>query len=211
MARPLWPAPTMTVVTSRDSLMRTSLWRPSLLLDLHRDVRRVRQDVVHGGTLLRLRYECFDVFRRGIRVDIERDANVLEAVADVRVGPEDAENVHLAFELRFDRLELDVPVLGHRGNAGGQAACETNQHVLDRRCAVVFGCEHFRVVGVEGELRLVILLATKAAKAANGRLAVGAVDPFAGRPPLELRTGRLSSASRAASARRRSLRFVPST
>ena len=73
----------------------------------------------------------------------------LEAVADVGVGAEDAQDVHLAFDGGGDRPELDAPVLGDRGDAGGQAPDEADQHDLRRRGAVVLGREALRVIDVE--------------------------------------------------------------
>ena len=88
---------------------------------------------------------------------------------------------------RLDRLQLDVAVLGDRGDAGGQAARQPDQHIFDRRRALVLGREDLGMVGIEREGRLAVLLLAQTVEALDGRMAVGAVLPFAGRAPLELR------------------------
>ncbi len=63
--------------------------------------------------------------------------------------------------------------------------CHEDQ--LDRRGTLVLGREDLRVVGIEVERALVVLFLAQAEEALDGRAAVGAVHPFAGRSPLELR------------------------
>ena len=78
-------------------------------------------------------------------------------------------------------------MLGDRRDARGQAARQPDQHVFDRRGALVLGGKHLRMVGIECEGRLAVLLLAQAIEALDGRMAVGAVLPFAGGAPLELR------------------------
>src|SRR4051812_19330110 len=175
----------MTMVVRR-SMIR-SAGAASASGDFDRDVRRIGDDVVDRGALLRLRDDRFDVLLRRVRVDVERHLDVVVAVADVAVDSQDALDVHRPFELRFDRAQLDAAVLRDGGDAGGQAAREADEDELDRRGAEVLGGEDLRVVGVERELGLVLLVLAEAVELLDLRLAVGAVLPLAGRPPLELR------------------------
>src|SRR5215210_4906748 len=71
-ARPAWPAPITTTGTYVTACARS--------VDRDADVRRVRDDVEHRGALLRLRHERVDVGRGGVGVDVEVDADVVEAV-----------------------------------------------------------------------------------------------------------------------------------
>ena len=87
----------------------------------------------------------------------KRTVTSLEAVADVGVGAEDAEDVHVALDGRGDRAQLDLAVLCDRGDAGGQATDQADEHELDRRGAMVFGGEALGVVGVELECGAVVL------------------------------------------------------
>ena len=95
--------------------------------------------------------------------------------------------IHVAFDGGRDRAQLDVAMLRDRGDAGGQAARQADQHIFDRRGAFVLGGEHLRMVGIELEGRLAVLFLAQSVEAFDGRVAVGAVLPFAGRAPLELR------------------------
>ena len=99
---------------------------------------------------------------RRVGVDLEGHLDVVEAVADVAVGAEDAADVVVALDGRLDRAQLDAAVLRDRRDAGGQAARQADEEVLDRRDAVVLGREHRRVVGVEDVLGLVALLLAEA-------------------------------------------------
>ena len=80
-----------------------------------------------------------------------------------------------------------LPVLGDRGDAGGQAARQPDQHVLDGRRALVLGGEDLGMIGIEREGALVVLFLAEAVKAFDRRVAVRAVLPFAGGAPFELR------------------------
>ena len=107
----------------------------------------------------------------------------------------------VAFDRRRDLAQLDVAVLGDGRHAGGQAAGQADEHVLDRRRAVVLGGEELGMVDVEGVRRAVALLVAEAEEALDVRVAVRAVHPLARRSPHELRGlgRRRSSASRAPS------------
>src|SRR5687768_15164198 len=159
---------------------------PAPLRDFDRDVDRVGDHVVDRRPFLRLRDDRLDLLLRRVSVDLEGDLDVVVAVADVAVHPEDSADVHLAFELRLDRAQLDAPILGHRGNAGGQAAGEADEHVFDRRDPLVFGGEDLGMIRRERRLGLVLLLLAKAEEAADVRHAVRASLPFTGRAPREL-------------------------
>ena len=96
-------------------------------------------------------------------------------------------DVHVAFDRRRDGAQLDVAVLGDRGDAGGEAARQPDKHVLDGRRAVIFGGENFRMIGVEGEGALVVLFLAEAVIAFDRGVAVRAVLPLASGAPFELR------------------------
>src|SRR5258708_9041356 len=117
-ARPACPAPMTTAV------MR-SMTGPSG--DFDGDVRRVGERVEHGGPLLRLSHERLDLLTRRVRVDVEGHLDVVEAVADVAVGAEDAADVVVPLHGSLDRVQLDAAVLRHRGDAGAQAAGQADQ------------------------------------------------------------------------------------
>ena len=150
------------------------------------DVHRVRDGVVHGRALLRLRDDRLDVLLRRVRVDVEGHLDVAVAVAHVAVHAENPLDVHLAFELRLDRAELDTTILRNRRDARGEAARQPDEDVLDRRDPVVLRREDLGMVGLEARLGLVRLLLTKAEEAFDRRLAVRAFHPLAGCSPREL-------------------------
>src|SRR6478736_8415372 len=79
--------------------------------DFDRHVRRVGDRVVDGGALLGLRDERLDVLARGVGVDLERHLDAVVTVADLGVHAEDALDVHRAFDVRFDRAQLDAAIL----------------------------------------------------------------------------------------------------
>src|SRR6202043_1546515 len=143
MARPACPAPTTTVVAW---IMRA--YGPLRSGQLDEDLGRVGHHVEDRRALLRLGDQRFEVLTGSVGVDGEPDGYRVEAVADVGVGPQDAQDVHLAFDRGGDRPELDAPELGDRGDAGGQAPGQADQHDLHRGSAVVFGGEAFGVVDV---------------------------------------------------------------
>ena len=103
--------------------------------------------------------------------------DLAEAVADVGIDAEDAPDVHVALEGGRHRAQLDLAVLGDGGDAGGEAAGQTDQDQLDRRGAVVLRREQLGVVPVEEELGAVALLRTEAEEALDVAAAVGAVVP----------------------------------
>ncbi|MEJ2371199.1 MAG: hypothetical protein P8Y07_10180 [Gemmatimonadales bacterium] len=108
------------------------------------------------------------------------------AVPDVGVDAEDALNVHRALECRLDGIQLDLAILGDRGDAGRQAGSQAGQHELDGRGPMVLGREDLRVVGVEREGGPVLLLLAESEESLDRGAAVRAVHPLAGRPPREL-------------------------
>src|SRR5579859_3014858 len=117
-ARPACPAPITTVVTrSMMSLSGSDSGSGSGSGDFDGDVRRVGQRVEHGGALLRLGDQRLDVLSRCVRVDVEGHLDVVEAVADVAVGAENAADVVRALDGRGDRVQLDAAVLRDRGHA----------------------------------------------------------------------------------------------
>ena len=81
-------------------------------------------------------------------------------------------------------LQLDLAVLGDRGDAGGQAAGQTDEHVLDRGGAVVLGSEDLGVIDVERVLGAVVLLLAEPEEVLDTRRAVRAVQPLARGTPL---------------------------
>src|SRR5215218_5258854 len=84
MASPQCPAPMTTVVVYRMAILRSLQARSG---DGDRDGRRVGEDVVDGGPLLRLRDDRLDLRRGYVGVDPVVDPDPAEAVAHVRVGP----------------------------------------------------------------------------------------------------------------------------
>src|SRR4051812_49887173 len=73
-------------------------------VDRDADVRRVRDDVEDRGALLGLRHERLDVLRGGVGVDVEVDADVVEAVTHLGIAAQDAEDVHVALDRKSTRL-----------------------------------------------------------------------------------------------------------
>src|ERR1700733_4168058 len=184
IASPAWPAPITTAVVR---IRRGASGGEATLRHLDGDVGRVGDDVVDRGALLRLRDDRLDVVRRRVGVDLVGHLDAVEAVAHVLVHTEDAADVHSGLERRRHGTQLDLTRLSDSRYAGGQAACESGQHDLHRRGRVVLGGEHLGVVGVEGELLLVLLLGAQAIEALDGGAAVRTVDPLDRRAPLELR------------------------
>ena len=90
-----------------------------------------------------------DLVGGGVGVDVVGHLDAAEPVAHVAVDAEDAGDVHLTFEGCRDRAQLDLPVLGDGGDAGGEAAGQGDEHVLDGCRPVVLGGEDLRVIGVE--------------------------------------------------------------
>ena len=146
MASPEWPAPMMTTVVRTSGLGR---YGRRCQATATVDVGGVGHDVVDRRALLGLGHDRLDVGPGGVGVDVEADPDSLEAVADVGVGAEDAEHVHVALDGGGDRSELDLAVLSHGGDAGGEAAGQSDEHVLDRRGAEVLRGEALRVIDFE--------------------------------------------------------------
>src|SRR5688572_2694667 len=167
--------------------------RSALLANLDRNVRRVRDDVVHGRSLLRLRDERFDVLLRGVGVYVERHLDVVVAVAHVAVDTEDALDVHRAFELRFHGTQLNTAVLRDGRDAGGEAARKTREHELDGCRAAILRRKDLGMIRLERELGAVLLLLPEAEKVLDECAAARALLPFASGAPGEFRRfGRLA-------------------
>src|SRR4051794_25448864 len=154
--------------------------------NLDRDIRRVGNDVVHGRSLLGLGDDRLDLVGGRVGVDVVGHLDAAEPVANVTVDPENAGYVHVAFECRSYRAELDLPVLSDGGDTGGEAACESHQHVLDGRRPIVFGGEYLGMISVEVVHLPVLLLFAETEETLDGRRAVGAIAPGAIGAPLEL-------------------------
>src|ERR1700742_3344248 len=75
------------------------------------DVGRVGERVEDGRALLRLGHQRLDLFPGRVRVDVEGHLDVVEAVAHVAVGAEDAADVMVALDGGLDRAQLDAAVL----------------------------------------------------------------------------------------------------
>ena len=146
----------------------------------------LRDQVAAGRGLLGTGFPAFGV-RVGVGVDIEVHADAGEAVADLVVDAEDALQVHVAFERRLDRPQLDAAMLGDGGDTGRQTAGQARQHDLDRRRRLVLGREHFRMVGFNCKALAARLLFAETEEAADGRPAMRAVHPLARGAPGELR------------------------
>src|SRR6187549_2297662 len=86
------------------------------------DRRGVGQGVEHRGALLRLRDEPCDLLGGRVRVDVEVDVDVLEAVPDLRVATQDAQDVVLPLDRRLDGAELDAAMLRDGRDTRGEAA-----------------------------------------------------------------------------------------
>ena len=143
MARPAWPAPiTIAVVRFTDVRDRSD---------------RARRRTSVGLVMMSNTAERFCDWATSASISsrvasasmAKRTGDRVEAVADVGIGAEDAEHVHVALDRRRDRTELDAAVLGDGGDAGGEAADEADEHVLDRGGAEVLRGEALGVVDVE--------------------------------------------------------------
>src|SRR5262245_50518936 len=186
-ARPVCPAPMTTTVRRSIGKEGPPRRRSALLANLDRDVRRVRDDIVDGGSLLRLRDERLDVFLRRVGVDVERHLDVVVAVAHIAVDAEDALDVHRALELRLHRAQLNAAVLRDGRDTGGEAARETREHELDGSRTAILGREDLGMIRLEGELGAVLLLLAKAEEVLDVRAAARAFLPFARGAPREFR------------------------
>src|SRR6516162_3725239 len=147
MAKPACPAPIMTVVRVRMAVALSLLrqWACGGSLHYDRDICRVGHDVIDCRSLLRLRNESFDVLAFCISVNLVGHLDAAKAIANVVVYTENALEVHVPFQGRGDRAQLNVAVLSNRGDTCGQTTCQTNQDVLDWRGTFVLGCKNFRV------------------------------------------------------------------
>src|ERR1700722_10405347 len=129
----------------------------STLIDYDGDVRWIGHDIIDRRPLLRLRHKSLNVFAFRIGVDLVGYFDAPEAIADIAVDAEDALDVHIPFNGCRDGVQLNVPVLGNRGNACGQTTCQSHQDVLDRRGTFVLGGKDFRVVSVESKSGFALL------------------------------------------------------
>ena len=99
-----------------------------------------------------------DLVGRRIRIDFVYDLDPVETVPDIGIGSEDTADVHATLDHRSDGPQLDVAQLRDGCDTGGEAACQAGEYDLDRCGAVVFRGENFRVIGLERERLLVLLL-----------------------------------------------------
>ena len=170
----------------------------SVYLDAY--ASRVRNDIEYGRALLRLSDYSLDLVGSSVGIDLVFYLDIVKSISHILVDTKDALHVHRAFDRCCDRAQLNSAVLRDSRDAGRQATRQPDEDVLDGGRALVFGSKDLRVIGIEGELRSMFLLPTKAKKVSDSRATVGAVDPLAGRTPLELGSfGRIGSALRASS------------
>ena len=158
---------------------------PRQVSDVDDDVGRVGHDVEHRRPLLRLGDERLDLFGRRVGVDVEAHGDAAEAVADVGIGAEDAEDVHVALDRRRDRAQLDPAILGHGGDAGGEATASATSTISTGVAPWSSEAKHSgwsasNVNGTRG------CAPGRGRRSRHGRLAVGAVAPTACRAPGEL-------------------------
>src|ERR1700694_2622713 len=113
MARPACPAPITTVVTVRIGAFPhgAPIEPGNDSKHLDSDVRRIGHDVIDRRALLRLRDESFNIFAFRVGIDFVAYLDATEAVADVAVDAKDALEVHVPFDYRRDRAQLDVAML----------------------------------------------------------------------------------------------------
>src|SRR5262249_37649290 len=137
---------------------------PARSVDLDRDVRRIGDDVVDRGTLLRLRHQGLDLVTTRVGVDLVGDLDAAEPVAHVAVDTEDALKVHRSLDGRRDRSQLNLAMLRDGSNARGETASQRDEHELHGGCPVVLRGENLWMVRVETECRLVLLLVSQAEK-----------------------------------------------
>src|ERR1700733_9593253 len=167
----------MTTVVKRSMARTLSPWRRGLSRDRDGDLRRVRESVEHGGTLLGLGDQRLDLLPGRVRVDRERHLDVVEAVADIAVDAEEPAEVVAALDGRLDRAKLNAAVLRDRRHTRAQAPRQTHEEVLDRGDPVVLGREDLGVVGVELVFDLVALLLPEPEEVLDRDLAVAAACP----------------------------------
>ena len=154
-------------------------------VDLDRHRHAVGDDVVDS----RAGFGLFDDLAQlggVVALELEADLDLLVPVADSVAEAEDAEQVDVALDSGLDLGEVDLASRRDVGDAGGEAGGQGVQHVLDRRRGVVGADEYDRMIGVEDMRVGVLHLLHRSVEAVNGRLVVGAADPFVGRPELEL-------------------------
>jgi hypothetical protein len=100
------------------------------------DLKRDRPDVARATAIAP---QSLDVLAFRVGVDVVGYLDPAEAVAHIAVDAEDALHVHVPFDRRCDRAQLNVSVLGDRGDTRREATCQANKNVLDRRSTMIFG------------------------------------------------------------------------
>ena len=105
-----------------------------------------------------MRDKGFDLLGGGVGVDRVAHPDAAEAVADLGIGTQDSMYILVGLDGRLHRPQLNLAMLGDRRDTGGKAAAQGNQHILDRRDAVVLRGERERMVGIMSKGRLVLLL-----------------------------------------------------
>src|SRR4029079_4122644 len=121
-----------------------------------------------------------------LAADLEGDADVLEAVADLAVDAESAAGGHSALGLRVDLVQDDLAGGRDVDDGGRQAGGERVQEVLGGVRALVGAEQDGRLAGVDlerGGARDV--LAAGRVEALDGRAVVRAADPRVARAETE--------------------------
>jgi hypothetical protein len=152
------------------------------------DIRWICHNVVDRGALLRLCDKSLDVLSFRVGIDLIGHLDATEAIADVLVYAEDALNIHISFDDCRDGSQLNIAVLGNRGNSRCQATRQSDQDIFNRRGPFVLGGENLGMVGVKAESSFVLLFLAQAIKALDRGIAVRPVLPFASCSPLEQRS-----------------------
>ena len=165
MASPQCPAPT----TMADVFSMVSLLLPVACSGhVDGDGGGVGEDVVDRRAFLRLRDKGFDLFRGCVGVDLVAHPDTGEAIADLGIGAQDSMEILVGLDGCLHRAQLNLAMLGDRGDASRQAAAQRDQHILDRGDAVVLRGERERMVDVMGERRLVMLLLAESVESVHG-------------------------------------------
>ena len=167
-------------------------WRPVVVSrspggvdgDVDRDT--VGDDVEHRRAGPRLFDDLAQLLGRGVALDLEVDADLLVAVADLVRQSEDAPQVDVTLDRRLDGGQLHAAGGGDVGDARRQTGCQTVEQDLDRGRPLVLADEHLGVVAVVLEVALVAVRATGSVEGLDPATAVGAGLPLVGRPELEL-------------------------
>ena len=154
--------------------------------DLDRDIRRIRDQVVDSRSLLRLGDDCPDLIQGRIGVDGVGHFDAIKTITHVTVDAKNPLDVHAALERRRDGVELDLAILSDGSDTRSQTAGQTDEHEFDRCRAVVLGRENLRMIRIDREFALVMMLLAETEESLDGGATVSAVDLPARRPPSEL-------------------------